>query len=82
MPYADHALHYYNTENDQTKDRLDEVPDPSLEVEDLTRSQPKLELLVMGRVYSPLIQLNCMQHACLRARAVMMGRAKDLCAYK
>ena len=25
-------------ENEQTKDRLDEVPDPSLEVEDLRRS--------------------------------------------
>ena len=37
-PNADHALHYYNIEDDQTKDRLDEVPDPSLEVEDLTRS--------------------------------------------
>ena len=30
-------------EDNQTKDRLDEVPDPSLEVEDLTRSQPKLK---------------------------------------
>ena len=40
---ADHALHYYNIEDNQTKDRLEEVPDPSLEVEDLTRSQPKLK---------------------------------------
>ena len=75
-------------EVDQTKDRLDEVPDPSLEVEDLTRSQPKLKIrwsccMVMGRVYSLLIQLSCMQHACLLARAMMMGRAKDsVCAYK
>ena len=44
--------------------------------------EKSMELLVMGRVYSLLIQLSCMQHACLRARAVMMGRAKDLCAYK
>ena len=36
-PYADHALYYYNIEDEQTKDRLDEVPDPSLEVEDLRR---------------------------------------------
>ena len=37
--YADHALYYYNNiENEQTKDRLDEVPDPSLEVEDLRNS--------------------------------------------
>ena len=60
-------------EDDQTKDRLDEVPDPSLEVEDLTRSQPKLKsrwscCMVMGRVYMLLIQLSCMQHACLRAQ--------------
>ena len=74
-------------EDDQTKDRLDEVLDPSLEVEDLTCSQPKLKsrwscCMVMGSVYSLLIQLSCTQHACLSARAMMMGRAKDLCAYK
>ena len=47
-----------------------------------SKIEKSMELLVMGRVYFLLIQLNCMQRACLRARAVMMGRAKGLCAYK
>ena len=39
--------------DDQTKDQLDEVLDPSQEIEDLTHSQPlrdSIELLVRGRV--------------------------------